>query len=125
MRTLDSLLVEYCEHLVNTYHRCGYSGQNIIHKILNDPGISTQGSRHKILWWPRNKRIFKMGRAFHHLDSLQQMCLIVFYGRIVDPDNGQIVDAAMFSRDQPGMDLREFNSNISDAKTKLSTILKT
>ena len=125
MRSLDSLLVEYCEHLVNTMDRCGYSRENIIHKILNDPGISTQGSRHRILWWPRNRRLYKMGRAFHHLDVLQQMCLIVQFGRIVDPDNGQIVGPMTFSRDQPGMDLRKFNKNVWESKTILSRILKT
>jgi len=125
MRNLDSLLVEYCEHLVNTYHRSGYGGQNIIHKILQDPGISTLGSRHKILWWPKNKRIFKMGRAFHHLDIMQQMVLIVNYGRIVDPDNGQIVDDVCFSRDQPGMTLRRFHKVRRSAKFKLARILVT
>ena len=116
MRNLDSLLVEYCEHLVNVMDRSGYSGQNIIHKILKDPGISTQGSRHRILWWPRSKRLYKMGRAFHHLDIMQQMCLIVQFGRIVDPDNGQIVDAVTFSQDQPGMTMRGFNKIVSDAR---------
>ena len=130
MRNLDSLLVEYCEHLVNTYHRSGYSGENIIHKILNDPGISTQGSRHRVLWWPpfrgrKQRRIYDMGRAFHRLDILQRMCLIVEYGRIVDPDNGQIVDAFTFSQDQPDMGLREFDRLCRKAKTKLSRILKT
>ena len=125
MRTLDSLLVEYCEHLVNTYHRSGYSGQNIIHKILQDPGISTQGSRHRVLFWPKNKRLFKMGRAFHHLDIMQQMILIVFYGRIVDPDNGQIVDDLTFSRDQPGMNLRKFQQIRRSALTKLLIVLGT
>ena len=114
MRNLDSLLVEYCEHLVNTYHRSGYSGQNIIHKILQDPGISTQGSRHRVLWWPKNRRIYKMGRAFHHLEPMAQMCLIVNYGRIVDPDNGQIVTPVDFALDH-GFGLRKFNKIISDA----------
>ena len=124
MRNLDSLLVEYCEHLVNTYHRCGYSGQNIIHRILKDPGISTQGSKHKILYWPRNKRIAKMSRAFHHLDAMQQICLIVRFGRIVDPDNGQVVDDVTFAQDQPGMTLPIFHKNIRSAKYKLAEVLR-
>jgi hypothetical protein len=66
-----------------------------------------------------------MGRAFHHLDIMQQMCLIVQFGRIVDPDNGQIVDAVTFSQDQPGMDLRRFHRLCRTAKNKLSIILNT
>jgi hypothetical protein len=53
------------------------------------------------------------------------MCLIVQFGRIVDPDNGQIVDAVTFSQDQPGMDLRRFHKNCREAKNKLSIILNT
>ncbi len=127
MRNLDSLLVEYCEHLVNTYHRSGYSGENIIHKILQDPGISTQGSRHRVLWWPpfrgrKQKRIYDMGRAFHHIDSMAQMCLIVSYGRIVDPDNGQIVTPVDFALDH-GFGLRKFNKIVSDASKILRGLI--
>ena len=65
-----------------------------------------------------------MGCAFHHLDAMQQSCLIVNYGRIVDPDNGQIVTPVDFALEY-GFGLRRFNKNIADAKTKLSRILKT
>ena len=64
-----------------------------------------------------------MGRAFHHLDIMQQLCLIVEYGRIVDPDNGQIVDKFTFSQDQPGMNMRDFNENVKTAKYRLAVIL--
>ena len=130
MRNLEFRLVEFCEDAANKMYRSGYSGENIFYKIANNPGINTKGSRHRILWWPpftgrKQKRIYEMGRAFHHLDIMQRMCLIVNYGRIVDPDNGQIMDAITFSQDQPGIDLRGFNKNITDAKIKLSRILKT
>jgi len=65
-----------------------------------------------------------MGRAFHHLDIMQQICLIVEYGRIVDPDNGQIVDKFTFAQDQPGMNLQGFNENVRSAKYKLAEILR-
>ena len=130
MRNLEFRLVEFCEDAANKMYRSGYSGENIFYKIANNPGIDTKGSRHRILWWPpfsgrKQKRIYEMGRAFHYLDIMQRMCLIVNYGRIVDPDNGQIVDAITFSQDQPDMGLREFDRLCRKAKTKLSRILKT
>ena len=124
MRTLDSLLVEYCKEVADTMYRSDYSRENAIHRMKFNPGISTQGSRHRILWWPRNRRIAKMSRAFHHLDVMQRMCLIVEYGKIVDPDNGQIVIPLDFALDH-GFGLRKFNNNVRESKTILSRILKT
>ena len=123
MRNLDALLVEYCEHLVNTYHRCGYSGQNIIHKILNDPGISTQGSKHRVLWWPKNKRIARMSRAFHYVMPLARVCLIVEYGKILK-DDGWILTKKEFCADS-GYSCALFDVYVKHAKKQLRYILKT
>ena len=123
-KKLDRWLVEYCEDIVNTLHRSGYSGINIIEKILKDPGISTGGSRDRILWWPKNDRMAKMSKAFHQISGYSRLCLVVEYGRMVLPENGQILTKEMFCR-KLGKSCAFFDVCVKQAKTKLRYILKT
>ena len=123
MRSLESDLVVWAEDRVNTAHCCGYSGINIIEKILKDPGISTQGTRHRIHWWPKSRRIYKIGRAMHQISAVDQVCLIIKYGRLINPDNGQIVTDVECALEL-GFGLRRFEKNVIEAQNKLSRILK-
>ena len=123
MRNLDFLLVEYCEHLVNVMDRSGFSGVNIIEKILKDPGISTLGSKHRILWWPKNKRIAMMSRAFHHVIPRARVCLVVEYGKVLKED-GWILTKKEFCADS-GSSCALFDSYVKVAKKQLRYILKT
>ncbi len=123
MRNLDSLLVEYCEHLVNVMDRSGFSGINIIEKILKDPGISTLGSKHRVLWWPKNKRIAKMSRAFHYVIPMARVCLVVEYGRALKED-GWILTKKEFCADAE-LSCALFDSYVKVAKKQLRYILKT
>ena len=122
MRNLDSLLVEYCEHLVNVMDRSGFSGINIIEKILKDPGISTLGSKHRALWWPKNKRIAEMSRAFHYVMPNARVCLVVEYGRVLKED-GWILTKKEFCADQ-GSSCALFDSYVKVAKKQLRYILR-
>ena len=114
MRNLESDLVVWAEDRVNTAHRCGYSGINIIEKILKDPGISTQGTRHRIHWWPKSRRIYKIGRAMHQISAIDQVCLIIKYGRLINPDNGQIVTEVECALEL-GFGMKKFDKIVSDA----------
>ena len=115
-------LKEYAEHIVNTAHKSGYSGINVVEKILRDPGFSTDGSRDRVLWWPRNRRIAKMSKAMHQIGPIPQICLIVQHGRIVKED-GNIFNEGDFVKNS-SLSLREFHKYVGDAEKKMRRILK-
>ena len=115
---IDADLTVWAREKVSTLHRSGYSGINIIEKILRDPGIATGGSRHRILWWPRSKRLAKMSRAMHRVSQRGQVCLVVEYGEIVKPNNGQILTKQEFSR-YLGISVKIFDKNIKKARNIL------
>lgn len=118
MKQIDFDLTLWAEDVVNKMHRSGFSGINIIEKILKDPGISTSGTRHRVLWWPRSKRIAKMSRAMHQVSQRGQLCLMVEYGRIVKPHDGQILEKREFSRFM-GFKTEVFDENITMARNIL------
>jgi predicted DNA-binding WGR domain protein len=103
-------------------HHSGYSGINVIEKNAKDPGISTYNSKHKIHWWPKNKRIARLSRAMHQMSSIRRSCLIVEYGRIVKED-GQLLTKQEFSK-FVGLRPWEFDENIKLSRKMLKFILK-
>jgi len=122
VRKIDVLLTEYAEDVVNSMTDTGFSGINIIEKILRDPGISTQGSKHRVLYWHRNKRIAKMSKAMHHVSQRGQLCLIVKYGRIVKED-GQILTRQEFSRFMKFKNVKVFNEAADVARNILIPLM--
>ena len=121
MDKLDPLLKRWAENSISEAYKSGYSGINIIDKILHDPGISTQGSRHRIHWWPRPK-LAKIEKAMHQIPAMAQMCLIIEYGRLIDPKNGQIVTDQDFCKYEH-MKMSKYREYILKAKRKLDHIL--
>ena len=120
-KKLDDLLKEWAYDRGRTMHRPGYSGINILEKLLRAPGIATRGSRHRILYWPRSKRLGKMERAMHRISQRGQCCLIVQYGDIVKPEDGQILTKQEFSRFL-GISVNKFDKNITDSRNTLINI---
>lgn len=120
-RRIDGLLSEWAEDIVLNAHKSGFSGINVVEKILRDPGISTGGSRHKVHWWPRNKRIAKMSRAMHQIDSVSQVCLIVKYGRIVN-DDGSIFDEKQLVRNS-SIGMNDFLRLVGRARFRLNQLV--
>jgi hypothetical protein len=86
-RKLDADILAWALDLIGFARRSGFSGINAVERILRDPGISTGGSDHKILWFPRNRRISKISKAMHQIDRIDQICLIVESGALMDDDN--------------------------------------
>ena len=119
---LDRWLTEWAEEQIYSADCCGYSGINIVERILRDPGRSTKGSRHKVLWWPRNYRVGRVSRAMHQIPVMSQLCLIVEFGKIVKPENGQVLEKHEFSINY-GFGARKFDRYVRKAKNKLSRIL--
>ena len=119
---IDGLISEWAEDVVNNCHKSGFSGINIIEKILRDPGISTSTSRHKVLWWPKNKRIAMMSRAMHRIDSISQVCLIIRYGRVVKSDGTMFTKYDLAKTSSIGV--RKFNEIVRCSRNKLAEITK-
>ena len=122
-RRIDGLLSEWAEDIVLNNHKSGFSGINVVEKILRDPGISTGGSRHKVHWWPRNKRIAAMSRAMHQIDPISQVILIIHYGRIMKDDGTVFTKHDLAKTSSVG--LRRFNEIRRKAVSKLQDITKT
>ena len=120
MNKLDTDITEWAEDMVNNCRKTEFSGINIIEKILRDPGISTMGSRHRVLWWPKNRRIARMSSAMHQIDIISRVCLIVKYGRIVE-DDGTVFTKYNLAKNS-SINVRRFNKITKNAKTKLREI---
>lgn len=86
MNKLDRWLTEWANGIIRDLDRSGYSGMSILGKIIYDPGISTAGMRHRILWWPRNRRMSEISRAMHHVNKIEELCLIIKYGKPTKED---------------------------------------
>ena len=121
MTKTEHRIAEWAEDVVNSAHLVGFSGINVIEKILRDPGISTKGGRHRVLWWPRNKRLAEMSRHMHKIDPIPQVCLIVCYGRVLNED-GTVFDKYQLARNS-SLTVREINRYVKSAKIKLQEYL--
>jgi len=118
---LEWWLTDWANEILRHVHKSGFSGINIIEKILRDPGISTKGSRHRILWWPKTKRLYKVGKAMHQVDPIQRVCLIVQYGQPVNED-GTIFTKFDLAKNS-SVTVREFNAHIKKSTQNLGRIL--
>ena len=122
MNKLDADITEWAEDMVNNCRKSEYSGINIVEKILRDPGITTQGSRHRVLWWPRNKRIARMSSAMYQIDIISRVCLIVQYGKMVE-DDGTVFTKYNLAKNS-SIGVRRYNKIVKKARTKLAQITK-
>ena len=120
-KRLNSLLAEWAEDKVRDASKSGFSGINVVEKLLRDPGRSTSGGGHRVLWWPRNKRLAKMHKAMHQIDSISQICLIVEHGSLRDSE-GRVFDKKALVQNS-SLTVRGFNDRVREARSKLQRIL--
>ena len=118
---LDSYLKEWAEEELRSLTKSCYSGIDIVTQILMGQ-TSTSGNRHKILWWPKNRRIAIMSRAMHQVDKISQLCLMIHYGRPLSLD-GKILTKYDLARNS-SVTVRKFNTLCKKAKNKLSAITR-
>ncbi len=115
------MISEYVQDFMRNIHKSGFSGVNVVEKILSDPGFSTGGSHHRILWWPKTRRIAKVSRAFHHISPKERVIMIIHYKGILRDDHNIFTkhDLAKYS----SIGLRRYGEIQRNAKRKLVTIL--
>jgi hypothetical protein len=86
MRRVDRWLTDWAESVIADTYRSDYSGINVVERILRDPGITTDLSQHKVLWWPKNKRVSWVSKAAHQLTPTERIILIIHYGHVLNDD---------------------------------------
>jgi len=118
---LDSMIDEWARDVLDSDYMSGFSGINAVEKILRDPGISTRGCGHVVLWWPRNKRIARISRAMHQVDPISQVCLMVDSGVMVREDGKQYSKHDLVR--SSSLTLRRYYDFRESAKIKLAQIL--
>ena len=121
-RTLKADIDEWAKEMVRNAHKSGFSPINTFENLLRNPVLSTGGSKHRILYWHRNKRIARMSRAMHQIDKLSQILLIVDSGYLESDD--KTVFTLENLRDHSTMKMHEIREIIRDAKQKLRKILR-
>lgn len=120
-RRLDADIDEWAQDVVANMNKSGFSGINTVEKLLKDPGLSTQGSRHRVLYWPKNRRIAKMSRVMHQIDKVSQIVLIISCGYLSNDDHTVFTKHNLAKCSSLGV--RRFNELEKLAKIKLSQIL--
>ena len=82
---LDSLIDEWARDVVDDYHKDGFYSINVVERLLHAPGSPIPG--HRVLWWPRNRRLAKTSKAMNQISPLDQMILAVNAGCVRNEDN--------------------------------------
>ena len=133
---LDSMIDEWARDVVLNSRKgplltprlSGFSGINVVERLLKNPGISVRGIGHAVLWWPsrsksaeKRKRMATIYRAMHQIDSISQICLIVDAKRILRED-GNIFTVWDLKRNS-SLTVGEIRERISRAKRTLRKIL--
>lgn len=123
MSRIDSWLVDWAESVIDDTYKSNYSGINVVERILHDPGVATGQGAHRVLWWPKNRRVAKISKAAHQLTPIERICLIIHYGHVLNDDKTRFTKHNLATYSSIGV--RRFNTIRKKAKTKLSKIIRT
>ena len=120
-RKIDGMIAEYVADFAKDLHKSGYSAISVVERLLRDPGFATGGAQHRVLWWPRNRRVARVSKAFHYLTPIERIILIIHYGGIRNDDQ------TIFKKEDlakcSSIGLRKFNRIQKLAKNKIQVIL--
>lgn len=120
MQRIDRWLIEWADQQIAETADSGYSGVNVVEKLLRDPGVAEGKSGHKVLWWPRNRRLSKMSKAMHQIDPVSKIILIVHYGYL--PHEGRKYTKHDLARES-SIDAERFDELRKAARKKLTRTL--
>ena len=121
-RKLDGDISEWAMDVVNSSHHSGFSGINTVENLLRSPGFSTNGSRHRVHWWPKTKNISKMSKAMHQIDKISQVCLIVDCGGLMKED-GNVFTINDLKKNS-SLSISRIREMIRSSKRKLREIMR-
>jgi hypothetical protein len=124
--TLDRVRSWIAEWVIDTserVHDSDYYGINVVERIIRDPGISQNKLNHWILWWPRNRRTYLVGKAMHQIPVVHQICLLVHYGGVRKADGSEYTKHDLVK--DSSLTLRKFGDFVRSAEKSLVDILGT
>jgi hypothetical protein len=120
--SLNSDIDQWAQDVVRNVHKSGFSGINVVERILKDPGVATDASKDRILWWPPNRAVARISRAMHRIPVRAQICLIVDSCHILKED-GNIYSEKDLAREST-LTVSEIRKYVREAKAKLRRILE-
>jgi len=121
-RRIDSMISDYIVEYVKLVHGTSFSGINVVNKLLKDPGFSTEGSQHRVLWWPKNHRIAQISKAFHVLSPKEVAIMAIYYKGVINDDGSTFTKEDLAKNSTIG--LRRFGEIHRNAKRKVKDALK-
>jgi len=122
MQKIDRWLIEWADNEIAESLQSGFSGINAVEKVLRDPGVAKGKSGHKVLWWPRNRRLSKMSKAMHQIDPVSRIVLIIHYGYL--PHEGRKYTKHDLAKES-SIDVNKFAELRKKARKKLIKTLDT
>jgi len=122
MSKVDRWGREWAVEVLVDIHKSNYSSINVVERILRDPGIATDVSQHKILWWPKNRRVARVSKAAHQLTAVERIILIVHWGHVLNDDGTRLTKNHLAQKGAISVD--KFLEIKDCARRKLSKILR-
>ena len=122
MKRVDRWGIEWAESVIADSFKSNYSGTNVVERILRDPGISTDLSQHKVLLWPKNRKVARVSKAVHQLTPLERIVLIIHWGHVLNDDGTRFTKKELAQNSS--ISVSRYHDIKRAARAKLSMILK-
>lgn len=122
MKRVDRWGIEWAESVIADSYKSNYSGINVVERILRDPGITTDLSQHKVLWWPKNHKVARVSKAVHQLTPIERIVLIVHWGHVLNDDGTRFTKKDLAQNSS--ISVSRYHDINGGARAKLSRILK-
>jgi hypothetical protein len=119
---VDRWGIEWAESCISDAYKSNYSGINVVERILRDPGITTDLSQHKVLWWPKSWRVGRVSKAVHQLTPLERIVLIIHWGHVLSDDGTRFTKKELAQNSS--ISVSRYHDIKRTARAKLSMILK-
>jgi hypothetical protein len=116
------MIADYIEEYVTEIHSSNYSGINTVEKILADPGVSTDGSQHRVLFWHKTHRMAKVSKAFHTLSPKERMLLVIHHGGVIHDDGSRFTEKDLIQ--STSMTTRKLREYVRNAKKKVGRFIE-
>lgn len=123
MRRVDRWLGDWAEAAMADSLASNFSGISVIERILRDPGIATGLNQHRVLWWPKNRRVAKVSRAAHQLSPIERIVLIVHYGFVKNDDGTRFTKKELAQNSS--ISVPRYHEIKKSARQKIADILDT
>ena len=117
------MIAEYVVEYVKEAHGSPFSAINTVENLLRNPGFSTDGSQHRVLYWHKNRRVAKVSKAMHILSPKERMLLIVHFNGVINEDGSTFTEKDLVQNSS--LTTRRIKDYVRVAKRKVEQFLRT